>query len=155
MNREIYETEEGETLEPPEPVVLTLPSSPEYIVLARLLASRIGQLAGFSDEDVYDLKLAVTEAATNVVRHAAVESFDVEYRMVSGTVYVTVTDFGGGLATERLTKLPDGQGGFGLSVIRSLVDEVALDAPPGGGTRLRMVRRGASPGRGEREASAR
>jgi serine/threonine-protein kinase RsbW len=52
-----------------EPVVLELPSSSEYILLARLVVSCAGQLAGFEPEDVYDLKLAVTEAATNVDEH--------------------------------------------------------------------------------------
>ena len=63
-----------------EPVVLEIPSSSEYVLLARLVVSCSGQLAGFGPEDVYDLKLAVTEAATNVIRHAAVDSFQIKYR---------------------------------------------------------------------------
>jgi serine/threonine-protein kinase RsbW len=81
MEREIAETrkEEAGGL---DPVSLTLPSSAEYVMLARLVAGQVGRLAGFEPEDVYDLKLAVTEAVTNVIRHAAVDAYEVEYRVV-------------------------------------------------------------------------
>src|SRR3954467_15879484 len=80
----------------PEPIVLELPSSSEYVLLARLVVSCTGQLAGFEPEDVYDLKLAVTEAATNVIRHAAVGSFQIEYRVLPLVVEIAVSDEGGG-----------------------------------------------------------
>lgn len=137
---EAAETKEGEQIGLTEPISLRIPSSPEFVLLARLVVSHVGQIAGFGPEDVYDLKLAVTEAATNVIRHAEVEAFEVEYRAKPGTVEVTVKDAGGGFSVDDLTKAPDGQGGFGLAVIRGLVDEVTLDSTRGGGTRLRMVR---------------
>jgi serine/threonine-protein kinase RsbW len=130
-----------------EPIVLELPSSSEYVLLARLIVSCAGQLAGFEPEDVYDLKLAVTEAATNVVRHAAVDSFLIEYRVLSRAVEITVVDEGGGFDVEGLTRKPSEHGGFGLAVIRSLVDEVILDSSAGGGTRLTMIRRATPPER--------
>jgi len=92
---------------------------------------------------VYDLKLAVTEAVTNVIRHAAVDSFEIEYRARSGIVEITVVDAGGGF--EAADPAPGHEGGFGLAVIRSLVDEVVLDSASGGGTRLRMIRRVSDP----------
>jgi serine/threonine-protein kinase RsbW len=108
------------------------------------VVAQVGRIAGFGPEDVYDLKLAVTEAATNVIRHAAVESYEVEYRVLPRAVEITVIDAGGGFNVTDLTRVPDGQGGFGLAVIRDLVDELVLDSAEGGGTRLKMIRR-ASP----------
>jgi serine/threonine-protein kinase RsbW len=140
MERETAEMNEGEGLGFSDPVSLTLPSSPEYVLLARLVVAQVGQLAGFRPEDVYDLKLAVTEAATNVIRHAAVESYEIEYRVLPRTVEITVIDTGGGFSVADLTRAPDGQGGFGLAVIRDLVDELVLDSTKGGGTRLKMIR---------------
>src|SRR5918998_6501230 len=97
MERETAKTtEEGSGFS--DPVSLTLPSSPEYVLLARLVMGQAGRLAGLEPEDVYDLKLAVTEAVTNVVRHAAVESYEIEYRVLPWTVEVTVTDAGGGVS---------------------------------------------------------
>src|ERR687895_2784577 len=91
----------------PEPIVLELPSSSEYALLARLVVSCAGQLAGFEPDDVYDLKLAVTEAVTNVIRHAAVDYFQVEYKILPGAVEVTVVDRGGGFDVGELTEKPD------------------------------------------------
>jgi serine/threonine-protein kinase RsbW len=122
----------------PEPLELKVPSRPEYVLLARLVVAHVGRLAGFSPEEIYDLKLAVTEAATNVIRHAEVESFEICYRRQRGAVEITVTDFGGGFDTEGYVK-GNIEGGLGLSVIRNLVDEVAIESAPGK-TCLRMVR---------------
>jgi serine/threonine-protein kinase RsbW len=127
-----------------EPIVLELPSSSEYLLLARLVVSCAGQLAEFEPEDVYDLKLAVTEAATNVIRHTTVGSFQVEYKVLPGTVEITVVDRGGGFDVEKLTEEPSEDGGFGLAVIRSLVDEVVLNSSTEG-TRLKMIRRATLP----------
>jgi serine/threonine-protein kinase RsbW len=144
MEREIAETK-NEEVGGLDPVSLTLPSSAEYVMLARLVAGQVGRLAGFEPEDVYDLKLAVTEAVTNVIRHAAVDAYDVEYRVIGQTVEVTVTDRGGGFRRSDLSAEPDEQGGFGLTVIENLVDELVLDSK-GDGTRMKMVRRANAPG---------
>jgi serine/threonine-protein kinase RsbW len=141
MERETAEIGEGGGIGFSDPISLTLPSSPEYVLLARLVVTQVGRLAGFGPEDVYDLKLAVTEAATNVIRHAAVENYEIEYRVLPRAVEITVIDAGGGFNVADLTGTPNGQGGFGLAVIRDLVDELALDSTEGGGTRLKMIRR--------------
>jgi serine/threonine-protein kinase RsbW len=141
MERETAEINESEGLGFSDPVSLTLPSSPEYVLLARLVVAQVGRLAGFGPEEVYDLKLAVTEAATNVIRHAAVDNYEVEYRVLPRAVEITVIDSGGGFNVGDLTRPPDGVGGFGLAVIRDLVDELMLDSTEGGGTRLKMIRR--------------
>lgn len=122
-----------------EPIVLELPSSSEYVLLARLVVSCVGQQAGFEPEDIYDMKLAVTEAATNVIRHAVVKSFHIEYRAFPRTVEVTVVDRGGGFDVDELTGKPGEHGGFGLAVIRGLVDELTVDSSADG-TRLKMIR---------------
>ncbi|MDX6380657.1 MAG: serine/threonine-protein kinase RsbW [Rubrobacteraceae bacterium] len=145
MTCETMEDKESKEYGYSEPIVLELPSSSEYILLARLVVSCVGQLAEFEPEDIYDMKLAVTEAATNVIRHAAVGSFHVEYRVLPRAVEITVVDEGGGFDVAGLTGKPGEHGGFGLAVIRSLVDEVVLDSIAGGGTRLSMIRRATPP----------
>lgn len=143
MERETAKTKEG-AVGFSEPVSLVLPSSPEYVLLARLVVGQVGRLAGFGPEEVYDLKLAVTEAATNVIRHAAVAEYEISFRATPKAVEITVVDSGGGFDAADLAGeargLP-GEGGFGLAVIRDLVDELVLDSATGGGTRLRMIRR--------------
>ena len=128
-----------------DPISLTLPSSSEYVLLARLVMGQAGRLAGLEPEEVYDLKLAVTEAVTNVIRHAAVQSYEIEYKILPSSVEVSVTDAGGGFNVADLAGEPDEHGGFGLAVIRNLVDELVLDSTRGGGTRLKMIRRAGTP----------
>lgn len=144
MSRETTETREEEGTGTTEPISLKIPSKAEYVILARLVISRIGQLTNLGDDDVYDLKLAVTEAATNAIRHASVESFEVRYRTLPEAVEITVSDAGGGFDTGDLTHVPDSQGGFGIAIIHSLVDEVFIESTDEG-TQLRMIRQTSSP----------
>ena len=144
MERETAKTkEEGSGFS--DPISLTLPSSPEYVLLARLVMGQTGRLAGLEPEEVYDLKLAVTEAVTNVIRHASVDSYEIQYKILPSGIEVSVMDTGGGFSVADLTGEPDEHGGFGLAVIRNLVDELVLDSTRGRGTRLKMIRRAGTP----------
>lgn len=145
MDRETIGTKEEGKIGASEPISLKIPSRAEYVLLTRLIVSQVGELAGFGQQDIYDLKLAITEAATNVIRHADVDAFEIEYRTLPGAVEIIVRDTGEGFEAEDFTGDPGAQGGFGLAVIRSLVDDIALESTAGGGTRLRMTRRASAP----------
>jgi len=45
-------------------VTLAIPAKPDYVVLARLALSAVCRLSPLAPEEVADLKLAITEAAT-------------------------------------------------------------------------------------------
>jgi serine/threonine-protein kinase RsbW len=65
--------DEGETLSEVEAgrtVLLTIPAKPEYITLSRLALSGLSRVRPFADDTLADLKLALTEACSNSVRHA-------------------------------------------------------------------------------------
>ena len=112
------------------------------MLLARLVMGQAGQLAGLEPDEVYDLKLAVTEAVTNVIRHASVESYEIEYRMLpSGHRGDALRIPAAVSASPTSSQSPNEHGGFGLAVIRNLVDELVLDSTGDGGTRLKMIRR--------------
>ena len=51
-------------------VRLTIPAKPEYITLGRLALAGLARLRPLSEEALADLKLALTEACSNSVRHA-------------------------------------------------------------------------------------
>ena len=57
----------------PRVVRLTIPATPEYIALGRLTLAGISRVQPLPDETLADLKLALTEACTNSVRHAYAE----------------------------------------------------------------------------------
>jgi serine/threonine-protein kinase RsbW len=67
---------------PGRAVSLAIPAKPDYVVLARLALSAVCRLSPLAPEEVADLKLAITEAATYVMggerRHSAREGDDSE-----------------------------------------------------------------------------
>jgi serine/threonine-protein kinase RsbW len=57
--------------DPSVPVVsLKIPAKAEYITLSRLALTGLARWASLSDETLSDLKLALSEACSNSVRHA-------------------------------------------------------------------------------------
>ena len=63
-------------------VRLTIPARPEYITLGRLALTAIAGVHPLSDETLHDLKLALTEACTNSVKHAYAEGGGSRLRFV-------------------------------------------------------------------------
>src|SRR3981081_2317980 len=51
-------------------ITLRIPAKPEYVALCRLALTGISQLRAIGDDTMADLKLALTEAVSNSVRHA-------------------------------------------------------------------------------------
>ena len=129
-------------------VRLTIPAKAEYITLCRLALTGLARLHPLSDELLADLKLALTEATSNSVRHAypgADGSVEIAYELRGDRLVIEVTDQGEGFDPaeesgngdlENLT-----EGGLGIAIIRSIADEFELGKGPGGkGARLRFVK---------------
>jgi serine/threonine-protein kinase RsbW len=125
-------------------VRLTIPARPEYITLCRLALTGIGRLRELSDELLADLKLALTEAASNSVRHAyggEVGVVEISYELLPDRLVIEVTDDGGGFDPLEPVGAPDdlSEGGLGIAIIRAIADEVEIGAQPDGkGSRLRF-----------------
>jgi serine/threonine-protein kinase RsbW len=127
-------------------VRLTIPAKPEYITLGRLALTGLSRLRPFSEEVLGDLKLALTEACTNSVRHAYGDGdgvVEILYELHSDRLVIEVSDTGEGfeLSAEEGAE-PDelSEGGLGIAIIQSLADELEIDAREGGGSRLRFVK---------------
>jgi serine/threonine-protein kinase RsbW len=126
-------------------VRLTIPARAEYITLCRLALTGIGRLRELSDELLADLKLALTEAASNSVRHAYgdkdVGVVVISYELFPDRLVIEVTDEGDGFDPAQAEGHPDelSEGGLGIAIIRAIADEVEIGAQPGGkGSRLRF-----------------
>jgi serine/threonine-protein kinase RsbW len=126
-------------------VRLTIPARPEYITLCRLALTGIGRLRALSDELLADLKLALTEAASNSVRHAYggrdVGMVEISYLLLPDRLVIEVTDEGGGFDPADEKGPPDelSEGGLGIAIIRAIADDVQIGAQPDGkGSRLRF-----------------
>jgi serine/threonine-protein kinase RsbW len=127
-------------------VRLTIPARPEYITLGRLALTAIAGVRPLSDETLHDLKLALTEACTNSVKHAyddGTGSVDIVYELHGDWLAVEVGDAGSGFEPRfGSTELGDEleEGGLGIAIIRALTDEVEIADREGGGSRLRFVK---------------
>jgi serine/threonine-protein kinase RsbW len=128
-------------------VKLTIPARPEYITLGRLALTAIAGVRPLTDETLHDLKLALTEACTNSVKHAYADggdgTVDILYELEPDRLAVEVGDAGPGFEPEDGNGF-DGddlsEGGLGIEIIRAVTDEVEIAEREGGGSRLRFVK---------------
>jgi len=120
-------------------VKLTLPARPENVSVIRHVLGAFAEALRLPDELVEDLRLAVTEACTNVVRHAypPEQPGPVEISIVPSEdqVSVVVADCGRGIGSSSDTTGP----GLGLPLIAAIADEVEVLPVPGGGSRVAMT----------------
>jgi serine/threonine-protein kinase RsbW len=126
-------------------VRLRIPARAEYITLCRLALTGIARLRSLSEELVADLKLALTEAASNSVRHAYgdkdVGVVEISYELLPDRLVIEVTDDGEGFdpVSPRAESDALSEGGLGIAIIRAIADEVEIGTQPGGkGSRLRF-----------------
>jgi len=117
---------------------LSLPALPTSARRARVaVAAAVAEL-GIDQRVVDDIRLCVSEAVTNAVRHA--------YGSDAGTVEITVVDRDQGVVVvvrdfgSGVMGLPrNGAGGFGLAIIDALSDDCALSSVSGAGTEVSMA----------------
>ena len=125
-------------------VRLRIPAKPEYIALCRLALTGLAQARALDSDTVADLKLALTEAVSNSVRHAYGPDGDghvaVTYELHPDRLGVEVVDDGAGFDPDEAPSF-DGEelseGGLGIAIIKTIADEFEIQSQPGArGSRL-------------------
>ena len=119
-------------------VRLTVPGRPENVAVIRHVLGAFAEALELPADLVEDMRLAVTEACTNVVRHAYHEGepgpIDVVIRPNGDQLELIVSDRGAGIGPS-----PDLAGpGLGLPLIAALADRVEIEHGPSRGSRLAM-----------------
>ena len=139
---------DGATLDGMRNVRLRVPARAEYIALARLALTGLADIVALSEESLADLKLALTEAVSNSVRHAYADGagfVSIGYELTGDALAVEVVDDGRGFDPDRPPPLEGEElteGGLGIAIIRTIADEFELQSQPGvRGSRLRFVKR--------------
>src|SRR5215470_14018457 len=129
-------------------VSYTLESTLETVNSAEEHAGRVATEAGFDDEEVMKISMAVREAAVNAVLHG--NSYDpnkkvtLAFERTPKDLVITVRDQGKGLDTS---KIPDPlapenlmkTSGRGIFLIRSFMDVVEIH-PSQSGTEFKMIK---------------
>jgi serine/threonine-protein kinase RsbW len=134
-------------------VSLSFPAKPDYLLLARLALSGVVRSTPVGPELLADLKLAVTEACGNVVRHAYEGNegpVDVRFVLDEGRLEMIVEDHGAGIELPVLQQLVEAEpappakpvdGGMGIAIIRAVVDELDVrSGEDGRGTVVHMTK---------------
>jgi len=132
----------------PDTFTLSVPGKAAYVSTIRLAVSSLAAKSGFDIEAIEDIKVAVSEACSNILCHSKIGEERV-YR-VACTIYddrleITVTDDGVGFDSEtyEVTE-PDTEclqvGGLGIYIIKTLMDDVKVTSEEGSGTRIQMTK---------------
>jgi serine/threonine-protein kinase RsbW len=129
-------------------VSYTLASTLETVNNAEETAGRMAAEAGFDEEDVMKISMAVREAAVNAVMHGNAYSprkkVTLAFERTADDLVITIRDQGTGLdannipdplAPENLMKTS----GRGIFLIRSFMDVVEIH-PSQSGTELKMIK---------------
>ncbi|MQA88324.1 MAG: ATP-binding protein [Streptosporangiales bacterium] len=117
---------------------LVLPREALSVPVIRQVLGDALRTLGADEEGVTDILVAISEACTNVVDHAAhTDSYEVVVCINDRQCLVTVLDSGNGFDPAVLGPLPDrldDETGRGIELMRALVDDVAFEDGAEGGT---------------------
>ena len=123
---------------------LCVPGKPEYVGTVRMTISHVAAGAGFDIEAIDDIKVAVSEACTNIICHSHDHSdfsYDIIIEREEKGITITVMDQGAGFETADYIEPIPGEtsgSGMGIFIIRALMDEVDVHSEVGVGTNIRM-----------------
>ncbi len=127
--------------------VIIIPSHPRYLSVVRAVTVRMGELCGMADAELEDVKLAVDEACSNVIKYAYGGNTDkrivVRFKITQKGFEVVIEDSGLKADIDSLKgrSLSDVRpGGLGIHLIRRAFDVVDFDDKKKRGNRLRLIR---------------
>jgi len=125
---------------------LCVPGKPEYVGTIRMAIAHVAANVGFDIEAIDDIKVAVSEACTNIICHSHNHSdfsYDVIVEREDRSLTITVTDRGVGFETDEYVEPVPGEtrgSGMGIFIVRALMDEVDIQSEVGVGTNIRMTK---------------
>lgn len=139
-----------------KPQELTVPGRYAEVSHVCEFVSEGARHAGFGEEACFRIELCCDEAATNIIEHAyggeGVGSITVSYQDKGDRFEIVLWDNGRSFDPTIVPPPPDlatlphdpqtlPVGGFGLHLIKQLMDDVQFTFDPRQGNRLKMVKR--------------
>lgn len=123
-------------------IKMTVPTDSANISVVRMTASSIANTIGFNIEEIDDVKIAISEACTNVIKHSKVPFFNLLFNHGNNFIEIEIQDQGIGCDLSAL-KEPQLEGerdssGLGIFIIKMLMDEVVIDSQKDKGTVIYM-----------------
>lgn len=122
-------------------IEMKLPAKADYVGVIRLSVSGIAQRMGFTFDDIEDIKVSISEAVSNVVKHAYTTDqgeVSIRFKIYEDRLEIIVADAGASFDFEDIRKKIGPyqssepietlrEGGLGLFLIKQLMDDVQLD----------------------------
>jgi anti-sigma regulatory factor (Ser/Thr protein kinase) len=130
----------------PDELEMRLAAVPASARQMRNAAAAVAAAVGLAQDMVYDVRLAVSEAVTNSVRHGSVAGADIVMEVLSAPGWVRITIRDGG--PEAGTEIDHGLG-LGLPIMTAVANDLKFDRAASG-TVVTMTF--SAPGRGETAA---
>jgi serine/threonine-protein kinase RsbW len=135
-------------------IALWLPRTLESVAVARQTLDRLLSVFGVRSDCRDEIALAVTEACSNAVRHAAGEAmYELAAESEDSECVITISDGGPGLASAQPDTMPavdmpavdmpaaDAPSGRGMTLMRLMTDRLELRRREGGGLSVRLFKR--------------
>lgn len=126
-----------------ETIKMEIPANPDYVSILRLTTSGIANKLGFSMDDIEDMKVAVSEACSNAVKHSEDNKVSINFNLLNNGIQIEIIDNGKGYDVDSI-ETPDlsnpKEGGLGLFIIQTLMDEVNISSKGNQGTTIKMTK---------------
>lgn len=126
-------------------VAICLPQEAETVALIRGAVTSTLTLFGIEDECVEDIRLAVSEACTNVIEHAhSNDEYEVRVEVDDHVCEISVKNQGNGFDYAALDgEMPGGNSarGRGVAIMQAVMDQVRFSSEPQAGTIVHLVKR--------------
>lgn len=111
-------------------IYLTIPDKPEYVSVVRLTASAVANRIGFNVEDIEDIKVAIAEACTCVLKNdMGVNNLDIEFSIYNDRLEMKVKNSSISSENQKSFEINSEKSKekeLGLFIIKSLMDEVEI-----------------------------
>jgi serine/threonine-protein kinase RsbW len=125
-------------------LVICLPRDAETVALVRAVAGEFLRTFGVQSDCIEDIRLAVSEACTNVVLHTGSDDdYEVRVHLDENACSIVVRNTGDGFDASALDGVrPDlmSARGRGVVIMRAVMDSVGFDSEPELGTVVHLMR---------------
>jgi serine/threonine-protein kinase RsbW len=125
---------------------LSLPRQEASVPVVRHLAREVLVNLGVDQECVDDVELALTEACSNVLKHAARQQDDYEVNISIDTVngFFKICDTGGEFDVATIPPDPaatEAERGRGIALMNAVVEDLDIQSTPDTGTVVRFAKK--------------
>ncbi len=133
-------------------IVFSIPGETDYLIQIRSLISTVASEVGLAEEELYKIETAVDEACANVIEHAyegeeGSKPIQICLEVTPSRLIISVKDYGrtfnpGTINPPDLSKFikEKRDGGLGLFLLQSLMDEINYTSDPRGYNELTLIK---------------